>query len=214
VVLEQPQPGDFCCVPISGRVGLLIEAGQWLDGDRFQPYDHAEVYIGQPDDKAIYGYTVSTYPAGQDRQALPVPPSALPGALWSSGLIALTPAQRIGIVAWCTEHQDVRYSWADYAALALHRFGLNDPALRRYIARSDRLICSQYVDLAYSVNEVHLFTDGRWPGFVTPAMLAMLLQSKLAERLPGSAARPRPPVLASPDPQYCLAACGDARVPP
>jgi hypothetical protein len=214
VVLETPQPGDFCCVPISGRVGFAIEAAQWLDGDRFQPYDHTEIYIGQPDDKAIYGYTVSAYPDGQGKRALPVPPSALPGALWSSGLIPLTPAQRVGIVAWCQEHEDVRYSWLDYAALVLHRFGLRDPALRRYIAATLHMICSYFTDRAYSVNEVHLFQDGRWEGFVTPGDLAGLLQSKLAERLPGSAARPRPPVLASPDPLYCLAACGDARVPP
>ena len=173
-MLETPRPGDFCCVPVSGRVGLLIEAGQWLDGDRFQPYDHAEVYVGGADAAALYGYTVSTYPGGHGRQALPAPAAALPGALWSSGLIALTPAQRAGIVAWCDAHADVGYSWADYVALALHRFGISDPALRRYIADSSHLICSQYVDLSYNRGLVKLFRDGRWPGYVTPLDLAKL----------------------------------------
>jgi hypothetical protein len=172
-----PQPGDFCCVPISGRVGRLIEAAQWLDGDKFQPYDHAQVYIGQPDTAGPHGYTISAYPDGCGRRPLPSPAAALPGALWSTGIIQLTPAQRAGITAWCGEHQDVTYSWADYTALALHRFGMNDPALRRYIASSRSLICSQYVDLAYSVNEVRLFSDGRWDGYVTPGMLAMMLQA-------------------------------------
>jgi hypothetical protein len=68
-----PQPGDFCRVPVSGRAGLLVEAAQWLDGDRFQPYDHAEIYAGGADDKAPYGYTISAYPDGQRKIALPVP---------------------------------------------------------------------------------------------------------------------------------------------
>jgi hypothetical protein len=42
------------------------------------------------------------------------------------------------------------------------------------------MICSQYTDLAYFVNEVHPFSDGRWPGFVTPAALAQMLQGKSA----------------------------------
>jgi hypothetical protein len=173
-----PQPGDFCCVPVSGRLGRLIEAAQWLAGDRFQPYDHTEVYVGQADDAGPHGYTISAYPDGRGRRPLTAPAAALPGALWSAGLIPLTPAQRAGIVAWCGEHADVAYSWADYAALILHRLGSDDPALRRYIASSRSLICSQYVDLAYSVNEVRLFQDGRWPGFVKPGDLAMLLQAE------------------------------------
>jgi hypothetical protein len=86
-------------VPVSGRAGLLVEAAQWLDGDRFQPYDHAEIYAGGADDKAPYGYTISAYPDGQRKIALPVPAAVLPGALWSTGLIPLTPAQRAGITA-------------------------------------------------------------------------------------------------------------------
>lgn len=180
VVLATPEPGDFCCVPVSGGAGLAIEFWQWADGDRFQPYDHAEVYIGQPDDRALHGYTVSTYPKGGGKVALPCPASALPGALWSSGLVPLTPAQRAGVVAWAAAHENTGYSWADYAALVLHGLRIPAPGLRGYIASTGHMICSQLVDAAYSANGVQLFTNRRWPGYVKPGDLARLLQSRLA----------------------------------
>ena len=82
-MLAEPQPGDFCCIPEPGSVGTAIEIGQLLAGDRFQPYDHAEVYVGQPDKAGPYGYTYSaypdnlTYPAGGKR-ALPARPLSCP----------------------------------------------------------------------------------------------------------------------------------------
>ena len=123
-MLAVPQPGDFCCIPVAGGFGTAIEVGQFLAGDRFQPYDHAEVYVGQPDAAGPHGYTYSaypdnlTYPTGGKR-ALPCPPAQLPGAIWSSGIIALTAAQRAGITGWCQAHPAVPYSWADYGALGL-----------------------------------------------------------------------------------------------
>jgi hypothetical protein len=36
------------------------------------------------------------------------------------------------------------------------------------------MICSQLVDYCYRVNDVELFKDGRWPGYVTPACLYSL----------------------------------------
>jgi hypothetical protein len=177
VVLAQPQPGDFCCAPISGEVGRGITVLQWLDGDRLQPYDHVEIFIGQPDDDALYGYTVSTYPGGHGKIALPCPAASLPGALWSSGLITLTPAQRAGIIAWAAEHENTGYSWTDYAALILHGLHIPAPGLREFIASTRHMICSQFTDAAYSANGVELFTDDRWPGYVKPGDLAQLLQS-------------------------------------
>lgn len=180
VVLAQPRPGDFCCVPVSGPVGLGITVGQFLDGDRFQFYDHAEVYVGKADAAGPHGYTVSTYPSGPGKRALPCPAAMLPGSLWSSGLIDLTGTERTGITAWAMDHQDVSYSFLDYGALVLHRLGMRDPGLQRYIASTGHQICSQYVDTAYSANGVQLYDDKRWTGYVTPGDLAKLLQSRLA----------------------------------
>jgi len=181
VALVRPQPGDFCCVPVSGVTGFGIEAGQWLDGDKFQPYDHAEVFTGGASaEDAPYGYTVSAYPDGKGLKPLPCPPGELPGSLWSSGAVKLTQGQRRAICAWAQSHEDVRYSFLDYGALVLRRLHIPAPGLRGFIASSEHMICSQFVDTCYAACGVHLFDDGRWPGYVTPAMLAELLQARIA----------------------------------
>jgi hypothetical protein len=184
VAVAQPRPGDFTCIPVSWPVGLGITVGQWLDGDRFNFYDHAEIYVGRADTACPYGYTVSTYPDGPGKRPLPCDPAKLPGSLWSSGLIDLTGTQRVDIVEWALAHQDTGYSFADYGALVLHRLGMKDPGLRRYIAATRKMICSQYVDAAYRLNDVNLFSDGRWEGYVTPGDLSGLLQGLLAKLRP------------------------------
>src|SRR5215472_8212861 len=151
ICLAAPRPGDFCCIPIAGGLGWGIELGQWLAGDALQPYDHAEVYIGQPDKDGPDGYTCSAYPhsAGQTgKRPLPCPPAQLPGSLWSSGILKPTAAQRKGIVAWCLAHTDVEYAFLDYAELAAHTLHLPVPGLQQMISSSGSLICSQYVDSA------------------------------------------------------------------
>lgn len=178
MALETPQPGDFCCLPVSGSIGLSITLGQWLDGDRLQPYDHAEIYVGQADDQAPYGYTIGAYPSGAARLPLLCPPAQLPGSLWSSGIIDLTTTQRNEIVLWAGEHIGTPYSFLDYAALALHGAHIDPPGLREYIASTHHLICSQYVDLCYVKSDVHLFSDNRWSGYVKPGDLAMELQRR------------------------------------
>lgn len=190
VCLAAPQPGDFCCVPISGDIGRGIEFGQYLASKlqhqpaELLPYEHAMVYVGQPDADGPHGYTYSAYPKNgkqgdTGKRALPVPPAQLPGSLWSSGLYDLTAAERAGIVAWCEAHGNVGYSFLDYDAIAAHALHVPAPGLKTYIGYSGRLICSQYVDTAYDAGDVHLFQDGRWPGYVTPWDLAELLLAKL-----------------------------------
>jgi hypothetical protein len=202
IVLADPQPGDFVCVPVSGPVGIGITIGQWLDGDRFQFYDHTAIYVGQPDEAGPYGYTVSTYPNGKCRRALPVAAAQLPGSLWSSGLITPGGGQRAGIVAWALAHQDVHYSFLDYGALVTHALHIPAPGLRGYINSTAHMICSQYVTAGFQANGVHLFPAGRWDGYVKPGDLAKLLQQLIANRfttaLSGSPAPACGPVLCSP----------------
>jgi hypothetical protein len=178
--MAEPRPGDFTCVPVSGAVGLGISVMQVLDGDAWSEYRHTEVYTGEPDAAGRYGYTVSTYPGGHGRRALPCPAAELPGSLWSSGLVSLTSGQRAGITAWALANQDTGYSVLDYGALVLHRLGIQDVGLRRYIASTRHQICSQFTDCAYLENDVHLFDDGRWQGYVTPGDLAGLLKRLIA----------------------------------
>jgi hypothetical protein len=190
VVRAAPQPGDFCCIPVTGWFGTAIEAGQYL-AEKLQgipaglrPYDHAEVYVGQADTAGPYGYTCSAYPDATQpgksgRRALPCPPAQLPGSIWSSGIIPLTDVQRHGIISWCMGHPRVSYSWPDYGAIALRALRIPAPGLREYIKSTKAMMCSYYTDSAFNYGGgVHLFQDGRWEGYVTPGDLAMLLLGK------------------------------------
>jgi hypothetical protein len=182
IVTVPPAPGDFLCLPISGSVGRLIEFAQFLAGERFQPYEHVEVYVGLPDAQGPYGYTISAYPGGHGKRALPCAPEAVPGALWSSGLIDLTTDQRVAIVGWAVAHRTVRYSAADYFALAAARlkFHLILPPLRKFIAAKGHLICSQFTTLDYYQAGASLWPGEPWDGLDMPMDLAELLEEKLA----------------------------------
>jgi hypothetical protein len=171
------EAGDFCCVPISGEVGKLISFGEWLNGDGFGVYDHAEIYVGMADQKAPYGYTFGAYPGGAAYVPLPCPAETLPGSLWSSGKFSLTELQRGQVLSTCAAAKGVSYSSLDYFALIAHRLHLPVPGLKNFISDSGHMICSQLVDFAYMNAGVHLFKDDRWPGYVVPADLAKLITS-------------------------------------
>jgi len=172
-----PQPGDFVCVAIPGALGTLVKIGEWLYGFGYTPYEHVEIYVGQPDEQGIFGYTISTYPDGNGKRPLLCPVADLPSALWSTGKITVTDSQRQRIVNWCNGHADIPYSAADYFALAAHRLHIPVPGLKNFIADTGHMICSQYVDYAYMQAGVHLFNDNRWPGYVVPMDLAHLIEN-------------------------------------
>jgi len=172
--LVNPEIGDFCCVPVSGPVGKLISFGEWLNGDGFSRYDHAEIYVGNPiGGYARYGYTFSAYPDGATYK--PLDDETRKNALWSTGHFDLTVNQRNNIVEICKSLEGTPYSVLDYFALAEHRFHFPVPFLKDYVSSTKHMICSQLVDLVYKESGVYLFNDGRWPGYVTPADLASLL---------------------------------------
>jgi len=87
----------------------------------------------------------------------------------------LTGDQREAICAAAHRYLGVPYSFADYLAIAMHRFHIHVPCLRRYVATSQHMICSQLVDRIYLDGGVRLFADNRWPGYVTPLALYELL---------------------------------------
>jgi cell wall-associated NlpC family hydrolase len=160
-----PQPGDFAVIPIPGAAGKLISIGEWLNGDGFGDYDHAEIYVGN-------NQTIGAYPGGAALLGLPEIQS---GWLWSTGHITLTDAERAGIVSQAMACRGVPYSSLDYFALAAHRLHIPAPLLKNYVASTKHMICSQLVDYCFMQAGVHLFTDGRWPGYVTPANLAAVI---------------------------------------
>lgn len=161
-----PLPGDFACVSVGGAGGFLVGLGERLCGDAFTQYQHAFVYTGD-------GEVVQAEPAGAQVARL----TGHRETLWSSGKIPLTPAQRQAIVRAALGYVGTPYSWLDYVAIGLHRLHVPAPGLKRYIASTKHMMCSQLVDQCYADAGVHLFADGRWPGYVTPADLAARLET-------------------------------------
>jgi cell wall-associated NlpC family hydrolase len=165
--MTDPEPGDFELTKIAGEGGELIRIGQLLNGDGFEDYEHARLYLGG-------GQVLEAEPGG----ARIAPVGEVAGGLWSTGKIPLTGAQRTAIVAAARGYVGTPYSAADYFALAAHRLHLPLPGLKAYVASSGRMICSQLVDRCYQDAGVHLFNDNRWPGYVTPGSLAGLLLAR------------------------------------
>jgi uncharacterized protein YycO len=169
------EPGDFCVRPVPGVIGLGISVGQVLNGEKWGEHDHAEVYIGRPAEDAKWGYTASSYPNRQGIRALTGPPEELEGAVWSTGKFEMSPEQREEIVKWCLEHGGVAYGWLDYAALTLHRLGMKDPGLQRFISSDKSMICSQYTAAAYLHGAGIDLIPGQWEGYITPEALAEIV---------------------------------------
>lgn len=165
-MIPRRQPGDFFLAPISGRVGAGIRFGQFLNGEGFIEYQHAGILLNS-------GWTIEAMPGGAILGKISNYPYE--SLRWSTGLVELTPAQRVAIVRAGWHARGIPYSFLDYLALAGHRFHMPLPRLRQYIADSGHMICSQLVDHLYARGGKHLFDDGRWPGYVTPASLNMLL---------------------------------------
>lgn len=167
--MKTPQPGDFEVVPMGGEPARLIRLGQYLNGDGFANFEHARLYLGE-------GRVLEAEPGGA-RIAMWDPHDS---GLWSTDIIQLTADQRSLIIAAGVSYKGTPYSVMDYFAIAAHRFhlGLIVPGLRMYVRTSKHMICSQLVDRCYQDGGVQLFNDGRWNGYVTPADLANLLETK------------------------------------
>lgn len=160
-----PRPGDIGLTSIHGEAGHLIRIGQWLNGDGFGPYEHA--FIVLPDHQLI-----EADPGGAAIRPLNTHAAARTVYVYPDGL---TDQQRTAICDAARKYKGVPYSFADYAALAAHRLHLPVPGLRSYVASTGHMICSQLADRAYLDAGIHLFQDGRWPGFATPMALWDLL---------------------------------------
>lgn len=83
----------------------------------------------------------------------------------------LTDEQRETIVDEARRLEGTPYSFLDYFALTLARFGIKPKWLKRYIANTGHMICSQLCDEVYRRAGIHLFKDGRLPQEVTPGDL-------------------------------------------
>jgi hypothetical protein len=156
VSAPNPLPGDIGLYHIPGLGGFLIGLGQRLLGDSSY-YSHA--FLVMP-----YGRSLAAQPGGARYDDL----SYYEGAIFSSGLTPLTPEQRDSIVAEADKLVRTPYSWLDYAAIGMHRFGVRFGFVERRVVGSGHMIYSQLVDEVYRRAGINLFDDGRLPQDVTP----------------------------------------------
>lgn len=151
-------PGTIGLVPIAGTGGRLIRFGQFLNGDGFEDFEHAFVWLGN-------GEVIEAEPGGARITAM-----RYRGVYWCEGIARLLPFK--ADVAHAAEGlKGVPYSWLDYGALFTHRLHIPVPGLKAYIAETGHMICSQLCDELCLRLGTHVFDDGRWPGYVTPGAL-------------------------------------------
>lgn len=165
-------PGDFAVVHSRALIGDAIAVMQrWSR-------------ITDPA-RAGWEHAITGLPGGMIGEAEPggyrVVPFHYDPALvcWSTGRLSTPPTDRQRRVI-CAEAQrmgdaKVDYSELDYLAIAAHQWRLWAPGLRSFIAATGHQICSQAVDSQYRQARYWLFNDGRWPGYVRPYDLAMLI---------------------------------------
>jgi hypothetical protein len=154
------QPGDFGVVRTTGWAGTLI---RWVTRSKV---NHAFILVD--------GQVIEGRPAGAGYASL----KSYPVVEWSH--LPLTDEQRAAIVARAKAHIGAPYSWVDVVAIGLaDLFGWHVPvSVRQRLARKDRLMCSQLVDLCYHEAGIELFTDGRPPGDVSPGDLLLLIEAE------------------------------------
>lgn len=162
-----PGLGDIGVTTIHGPVGRLISLGEWLLGDGFTPYDHAFVHVGD-------GWIIEAEPGPDGARLAQLAEYNDRPILW----LRCPDQYRAAVAHSARLLQGTRYSAADYFAIAAHRLHLPLPGLRDYVAASGHAICSQLADRAAALGGWHLFRDGRWEGYVTPADLAKLSEQQ------------------------------------
>lgn len=166
--------------PIAGDFGLVPTYGNWRDklaGALIRygtdaPVNHAFIYIGD-------GQIMEAAPGGARVNSADAYGDVV---TWSTGHFDLTYGQRDAIVAAAEKMADTPYGWADIVAITLaqRRAGAlisatNPPWWVRRMTEGRTAICSQLVDDCYNDAGVHLFTDHRPAGMVSPGDLYRLL---------------------------------------
>lgn len=158
-MISAAAPGTIGLVPMSGYGGRLIRIGQALDGDGYEDFEHAFVWLGG-------GMIIEAEPGGAR-----IVPLRYQAIHWCERIATLLHASPQAIDDVAATLKGIPYSWLDYAALTAHRLHVPVPGLRRYIASSGHLICSQLADLLYQRLDAHIYDDQRWNGYVTPGAL-------------------------------------------
>jgi hypothetical protein len=157
------EPGDIAVVHSTSLVGAAIRVLQDWSGGSGQ-FEHVIVGVDG-------GQIVEAVPGGARHVPFHYDPQYV---YWSHDAVPLTAAQRRKVVSsalWYAGEggaEPVPYSFGDYLAIAAHCWHIPAPGLADFIADTGHMICSQLADQCLADAGVHLFTDGRWPGYVRP----------------------------------------------
>lgn len=192
--LDTPAPpGAFFLSVIPGLVGRGVSAAQaFARGGCL--WTHAGLYLGN-------GSIIQAEPGGVRLRQLPDRLAQDP-ILWSDAPIqtALTEAYRAlsgdlailelenlyrgRVVEAAITLVDSPYAWLDIVTIAAAEWRIPGwEKLRAHTNTSGRYLCSSFVDHAYDMAGIHLFTDKRPPGQVTPADLARYDEAWVRSRL-------------------------------
>jgi hypothetical protein len=175
------QPGDFAAVRSFGGASRLIRIAEWIAlRARFFPHpvpagnenwEHAFFYLGGDDDLIL-----EASPRGAQILPIHYDPTDV---LWSTGKasLELTSEQRELAPSVARKYEGTPYSFLEYAAIALHSLHVPAPWLKTYLKSTRHMICSQLVDQCRLSVGSHLFNDNRWPGYVDPLDLALLIEA-------------------------------------
>lgn len=159
---KQIKPGDIGLTRIGGVLGFFVSLGQHLAGDSSR-YTHAYIVL---DDETV----IAAQPGGARIDKLSDYKNK---AIYIQ--LNLTDEQRKHIVTIARSLEGLPYSFLDYLALALARFGIRPKWLLNYIKNTGHMICSQLCDEVYRRAGIHLFNDNRLPQDVTPGDLLYVL---------------------------------------
>lgn len=156
----QPRPGDIGLSSSSGWIGNSIRRAQSIIGD-YSFVTHAFIVLHD-------GYIIEAMPKGASFARV----TKYPDALYSR--FNLTEDQRDLICEEAIRMEGTPYSWLDYLALGATHFNIRPEPIRRRVADSGKMICSQLAAEAYRRAGVDLFPDNRLPMDVTPGDLSRL----------------------------------------
>lgn len=155
-----PRPGDIGLSSSTGPIGKFIRAAQALIGD-YTFVTHAFIVL---DD----GYIIEAMPKGATFARI----DKYPNAVFSR--FPLTEDQRGAICEEAIRMEGTPYSFLDYLALGATHFNIFPEPVRKSVADSGKMICSQLAAEAYRRAGVDLFPDNRLPMDVTPGDLSRL----------------------------------------
>lgn len=172
-----PRPGTIGLSRIGGTLGFLIALGQALTGD-WSYWTHAFIVI---DERTV----LQAMPKGAE--LAPLEPYLAPGkAVFLHGWPELDEYQRYALPYIAEDLEGTPYGFLDYVSLALLGIGIRPKALRRRVADSGHMICSQLVDHVHLRLGAHLFTDGRPSQDVTPGDLLIRFVQAHSEQGPSA----------------------------